>query len=86
MNRSVNLLKMISLKNNFLNEVLDNPDLIPEFKITKLIKEKNTVSRMSLHFLLQTQQYLMHENQLKINLDTNIQIKMDFINPESADM
>jgi hypothetical protein len=70
---------------NFLNEVLDNPDLIPEFKNYK-VERKNTVSRMSLHFLLQTQQYLMHENQLKvINLDTNIQIKMDFINPESAE-
>jgi hypothetical protein len=43
-----------------LNEV-DNPDLIPEFKNYKVDKEKNTVSRMSLHFLLQTQQYLMHE-------------------------
>jgi hypothetical protein len=71
---------------NFLNEVLDNPDLIPEFKNYKVIKEKNTVSRMSLHFLLQTQQYLMHENQLKRNqLRYNIQIKMDFINPESAE-
>jgi hypothetical protein len=68
MNRSVNYFaKMISLKKQLLNEVLDNPDLIPEFKNTKLIKEKNTVSRMSLHFLLQTQQYLMHENQLKRN-------------------
>jgi hypothetical protein len=32
---------------NFLNEVLDNPDLILSLKITKLIKEKNTVSRKS---------------------------------------
>jgi hypothetical protein len=35
MNRSVNYFaKTINLK-KFLNEVLDNPDLIPEFKITK---------------------------------------------------
>jgi hypothetical protein len=36
MNRSVNYFaKTINLKKLFLNEVLDNPDLIPEFKITK---------------------------------------------------
>jgi hypothetical protein len=36
MNRSVNYFaKTINLKKLILNEVLDNPDLIPEFKITK---------------------------------------------------
>jgi hypothetical protein len=60
--------------------------LIPEFKNYKVDKG-DTVSRMSLHFLLQTQQYLMHENQLKRNqLRYNIQIKMDFINPESGEI
>jgi hypothetical protein len=67
MNRSVNYLKNDQFEEtNFLNEVLD-PDLIPEFKNYKVDKGENTVSRMSLHFLLQTQQYLMHENQLKRN-------------------
>jgi hypothetical protein len=29
-----------------LNEVLDNPDLIPEFKITRLTKEKKIALKM----------------------------------------
>jgi hypothetical protein len=37
MNRSVNYFAKNDQfeETNFLNEVLDNPDLIPEFKITK---------------------------------------------------
>jgi hypothetical protein len=86
MNRSVNYLKNDQFEEtNFLNEVLD-PDLIPEFKNYKVDKgEKYSIEDVT-SFPMQTQQYLMHENQLKvINLDTNIQIKMDFINPESAE-
>jgi hypothetical protein len=37
------------------------------------------------HFLLQMQQFLMHVINQNANLDTHIQIKMDFINPESAE-
>jgi hypothetical protein len=66
---------MISLKKLILK--LDNPDLIPEFK-NWLIKEKNTVSRMSLHFLLNA---AVSDARKSIKTST---YKMDF-NPESAE-
>lgn len=70
----------------FLNEVMDNPDLIPEFKNYKVEKgPKYSVEDVS-NFNIANKAVSDARKKIKnvINLDTNIQIKMDFINPESA--
>jgi hypothetical protein len=74
-------------ESNFLNEVLDNPDLLPEFKSYKVDKgEKYSIEDVSTFPISNT---AVSEARRKIknviNLDTNIQIKLDFINPESAE-
>lgn len=71
----------------FLNEVMDNPDLIPEFKHYKTEKgPKYSIEDVST-FPIANKAVSDARKKIKntINLDTNIQIKMDFINPESAD-
>jgi len=89
MNRSVNYFA----KNDefeetaFLNEVLDNPDLIPEFKNYKTEKAgKYSIEDVS-NFPISNSAVTDARKKIKsvINLDTNIQIKLDFINPESAE-
>ena len=71
----------------FLNEVLDNPDLIPEFKSFKADKgEKYSIEDVS-SFPISNSAVSDARKKFKnvINLDTNISIKLDFINPESAE-
>ncbi|UOB18272.1 nucleoid-associated protein [Abyssalbus ytuae] len=72
---------------SFLNEVIDNPDLIPEFKHYKVEKgPKYSIEDVS-NFPIANKAVSEARKKIKnvINLDTNIQIKMDFINPESAE-
>lgn len=72
---------------SFLNEVMDNPDLIPEFKNYKTEKgPKYSIEDVS-SFPIANKAVSDARKKIKnvINLDTNIQIKMDFINPESAE-
>jgi hypothetical protein len=71
----------------FLNEVMDNPDLIPEFKNYKVDKgEKYSIEDVT-NFPIANAAVTDARKSIKnvINLDTNIQIKLDFINPESAE-
>ena len=71
----------------FLNEVLDNPDLIPEFKNYKVDKgEKFSIEEVTT-LPIANAAVTDARKSIKnvINLDTNIQIKLDFINPESAE-
>lgn len=72
---------------NFLNEVIDNPDLIAEFKNYKVDKgEKYSIEDVS-SFPISNKAVTEARKKFKnvINLDTNITIKLDFVNPESAD-
>ncbi|WP_136467360.1 nucleoid-associated protein [Flagellimonas onchidii] len=71
---------------SFLNEVMENPELIPEFKHYKVEKgPKFSIEDVS-NFDIANKAVSDARKKIKnvINLDTNIQIKMDFINPESA--
>ncbi|WP_300440647.1 nucleoid-associated protein [Christiangramia sp.] len=74
-------------ENNFLDEVIRNPDLKPEFQNYKQTNgPKYGVEDLSTFGINNT---AVKDSQKKfkslIELDTNITIKMDFINPESAD-
>lgn len=89
MNRSVNYFG----KNDefqepeFLNEVIDNPDLISEFKNYKVEKgEKYSIQDVS-NFPISNAAVTEARKLIKntINLDTGMSIKLDFINPESAE-
>lgn len=89
MNRSVNYFAKNDEfeEQNFLNEVLDNPDFIPEFKNYKADKgEKYSIEDIS-SFSISNAAVSEARKGIKnvINLDTHIQIKLDFINPESAE-
>jgi len=89
MNRSVNYFAKNDEfeESNFLNEVLDNPDLIPEFKNYKVDKaEKYSIEDIT-NFPIANNAVTDVRRKMKniIELDTNIQIKLDFINPESAE-
>lgn len=89
MNRAVNhFAKNDSFEEtNFLNEVIENPDLIPEFKHYKTeIGPKYSIEDVST-FDIANKAVSDTRKKIKnvIQLDTNIQIKMDFINPESAE-
>ena len=71
----------------FLNEVMQNPDFIPEFKNYKVDKgAKHSIEDVS-SFPIANAAVTDVRRTLKntIQLDTNIQIKLDFINPESAE-
>jgi hypothetical protein len=71
----------------FLNEVLENPDLISEFKNYKVDQgAKYSIEDVS-NFQISNTAVSDARKSFKnvINLDTNISIKMDFINPESAE-
>ncbi len=73
-------------ESKFLNDVMENPELIPEFKHYKVEKgPKYSVEDVS-NFNIANKAVSDARKKIKnvINLDTNIQIKMDFINPESA--
>ncbi|NNF20256.1 MAG: nucleoid-associated protein [Flavobacteriaceae bacterium] len=72
---------------NFLNEVMENPELIPEFKHYKVEKgPKYSVEDVST-FDIANKAVSDARKKMKnvIELDTNIQIRLDFINPESAE-
>ncbi|MDG3583598.1 nucleoid-associated protein [Galbibacter pacificus] len=89
MNRAVNHFAKNDAfeETNFLNEVMDNPELIPEFKHYKTEKgPKYSIEDVS-SFPIANKAVSDARKKIKnvINLDTNIQIKMDFINPESAE-
>lgn len=71
----------------FLNEVIDNPDLISEFKSFKVDKgEKYSIEDVS-DFPISNSAVSEAKRKFKgtINLDTNMSIKLDFVNPESAE-
>jgi hypothetical protein len=89
MNRAVNHFAKNDMfeETNFLNEVMDNPDLISEFKSYKVDKgEKYSIEDLT-SFPIANAAVSDARRSMKnvINLDTNIQIKLDFINPESAE-
>jgi len=74
-------------ESQFLNEVMENPELIPEFKHYKVEKgPKYSVEDVS-NFNIANKAVSDARRKIKnvINLDTNVQIKMDFINPDSAE-
>ncbi|MDT0643869.1 nucleoid-associated protein [Zunongwangia sp. F363] len=74
-------------ESNFLNSVIDNPQLVPEFQNYKVEKApKYKIEDLS-DFPIANTAVTAARKKIKnvINLDTNIQIKMDFVNPESAE-
>ncbi|MBT0608480.1 nucleoid-associated protein [Aequorivita echinoideorum] len=89
MNRAVNhFAKNDSFEETaFVNEVIDNPDLIPEFRHYKSEKAPKYSIEDLTTFPIANTAVTAARKKIKniINLDTNIQIKMDFINPESAE-
>lgn len=72
---------------NFLNEVMENPDLIPEFQNYKTEKAPKYKIEDLTRFPVSNTAVTAARKKIKsvINLDTNIQIKLDFVNPESAE-
>jgi len=89
MNRAVNHFAKNDAfeESNFINEVMANPELIPEFKHYKVEKgPKYSIEDVS-NFNIANKAVSDARKKIKnvINLDTNIQIKLDFINPESAE-
>lgn len=89
MNRSVNYFAKNDEfeETNFLNEVLDNPDLVSEFKSYKVDKGQKYSIEDTTNFPIANNAVTDIRKKIKnvINLDTNIQIKLDFVNPESAE-
>lgn len=89
MNRSVDYFAKNDAfeETSFLNSVIDNPDLIPEFKNYKVEKAPKYKIEDLTEFPISNQAVTASRKSIKnmISLDTNIQIKMDFINPESAE-
>jgi len=72
---------------NFINEVIDNPDLQSEFKNFKTDQgAKYSVEDVST-FDISNSAVTDARRKFKsvINLDTNVQIKLNFVNQESAD-
>jgi hypothetical protein len=89
MNRAVNHFAKNDAfeESSFLTEVMENPELIPEFKNYKVEKgPKYSIEDVS-NFDIANKAVSDARKKIKnvISLDTNIQIKMDFINPESAE-
>ncbi|WP_428225462.1 nucleoid-associated protein [Flavobacterium sp.] len=89
MNRAVNHFAKNDTfeETKFLNDVLDNPDLISEFKNYKEDRgEKYSIEDLT-DFPIANQAVSDVRRKMKntIELDTNIQIKLDFVNPESAE-
>lgn len=71
----------------FLNEVMENPEFIPEFKNYKVDKGAKYSIEDVAQFPIANAAVTDVRKKIKnvIELDTNIQIKLDFINPESAE-
>jgi hypothetical protein len=89
MNRSVNYFAKNDEfeETSFMNEVIDNPDLHHEFRHYKQEKAPKYHIEDVSNFPIANNAVTAARKSIKnvINLDTNIQIKMDFINPESAE-
>ncbi len=89
MNRAVNHFAKNDafVESTFVNEVIDNPDLIPEFRHYKTEQAPKYKIEDLTEFPISNKAVTAQRKKIKnvINLDTNIQIKMDFINPESAE-
>ena len=89
MNRSMNYFAKNDNfeETNFLNDVIENPELIPEFKHYKTEKAPKYQIEDVTEFPISNTAVTASRKKIKntIALDTNIQIKMDFINPESAE-
>ncbi|WCM42434.1 nucleoid-associated protein [Flavobacterium sp. CBA20B-1] len=89
MNRSVNYFAKNDEfeEENFINEVIENPDLQAEFKSYKTDRaEKYSIEDLST-FPIDNGAVSEARKKIKnvINLDTNVTIKLDFINPESTE-
>jgi hypothetical protein len=89
MNRAVNHFAKNNAfeESHFLNEVMENPELIPEFRHYKVEKgPKYSIEDVS-QFDIANKAVTEARKKMKnvIQLDTNIQIRLDFINPESAE-
>ncbi len=71
----------------FMNEVISNPDLMPEFRHYKSEKAPKYSIEDLTTFPIANTAVTAARKKIKsvINLDTHIQIKLDFINPESAE-
>jgi len=89
MNKSVNYFAKNDAfeESNFINEVIDNPDLIPEFRNYKVDKGPKYSIEDLTEFNIANKAVSTARKSMKgiINLDTNIQIKMDFVNSDSVD-
>lgn len=74
-------------ESSFVNEVLENPALIPEFQHYKTEKAPKYKIEDLTSFPIANTAVSAARKKIKnvIDLDTNIQIKMNFINPESAE-
>ena len=73
-------------ESTFLNEVMENPEFIPEFKNYKVDKgEKYSIEDVT-DFPIANAAVTDVRKKLKntIHLDTNVQIKLDFVNSDSA--
>ncbi|NER10745.1 hypothetical protein SAMN06265375_102275 [Muriicola jejuensis] len=89
MNRAVNHFAKNDAfeETRFLNEVMDNPELIPEFKHYKVERgPKYSIEDVS-SFPIANKAVSDTRKKIRnvINLDTHVQIRLDFINPESAE-
>lgn len=71
----------------FMNEVIDNPDLHPEFRNYKSEQAPKYKIEDLTTFPIANTAVTAARKKIKnvIQLDTHIQIKLDFINPESAE-
>lgn len=71
----------------FMNDVIENPALIPEFAHYKQEKAPKYSIEDLTTFPIANTAVTAARKKIKnvINLDTNIQIKLDFVNAESAD-
>jgi len=72
---------------DFINQTLENPDLVPEFQNYKIEKGPKYKVEDLTSFEIDNQAVteIRKKNKSQIDLDTNITIKMDFINADSAD-
>ncbi|MBW2961378.1 nucleoid-associated protein [Mesonia aestuariivivens] len=74
-------------ESSFLNEVMENPELIPEFKHYKTEKAPKYKIEDLTDFPVSNTAVSAARKKIKsvISLDTNVQIKMDFVNSDSAE-
>lgn len=89
MNRSVNFFAKNDEfeETKFLNEVIENPDLIPEFKNYKVDRGAKYSIEDITNFPIANAAVTDARKKIKsvIQLDTNVQIKLDFVNSDSVD-